>query len=75
MGLISVDATTVDVEFPFLSQSSMPNVTQTLAYTGTLGPPTYIGAMLGGPPNASGASFRLTAAPSATGYALYIEVT
>ena len=68
-------STTVDVDFPFLSQSNSPNVTQTLAYTGTLGPPTYIGVMLGGPTNASGASFRLTAAPSATGYVLYIEVT
>jgi hypothetical protein len=68
-------STTVDVDFPFLAGSNSPNVTQTLAYTGTLGTPTYIGAMLGGATNASGASFILTAPPSATGYVLYIEIT
>ena len=67
-------SSTVDVDFPLLSQSNSPTVTQTLAYTGTLGPPAYIGAMLGGATNASGALFRLTAAPPDTGYALYIEV-
>ena len=68
-------STIVDVSFPFLAGSNSPNVTQTLAYTGTLGPPTYIGAMLSGVTNASGVSFILTAPPSATGYVLYIEVT
>ena len=65
----------VNVVFPMHSPYSHPNVTQTLSYTGTLGPPTYIGGMLNGAPTASGAEILLTAPPSATGYVLYVEVT
>lgn len=66
-------STVVDVAFPILSSSSSPKITQTVAYTGTLGV-SYLGSMVGTAPTQSGASFILTSAPPATGYALYIEV-
>jgi hypothetical protein len=63
----------VNVVFPILSSSSSPKITQTVAYTGTLGM-SYIGSMVSMRPSQSGASFMLTIAPPATGYALYVEV-
>ena len=63
----------VNVTFPFISLAITPTVTQTVAYTGTLGN-SYNGAMLTSAPTASGATFVLINAPPATGYALYVEV-
>lgn len=64
----------VNVTFPYLHPSE-PTVSATLSYTGTVGTIQYLGSMLSGNPTVSGATFILTAAPSATGYVLEVSTS
>ena len=70
----SASSKVVNVTFPLFSQAQSPNITQTLAYTGTIGTPTYIAGMVSGSPTESGTTIILNAVPPATGYILYIGV-
>lgn len=65
----------VNVTFPFSSTYDSPSVVSSLAYTGTVGGGiSFCGAMLSGSPTSTEATFILTSAPPATGYALFIEI-